>query len=152
MGIIMKDGRQYGVGGITPAENVTYDNTQSGMSATDVQGAIDELKNGSLYYRKGEFFEITGVVYCHSLTNGAGDKCSAFLAIPKMARTGQTFTYSITGSNVRTNSAVATSLTLTNVLIRGNVLVIDFNLGSNVGGNQIANVALSGVRIDFTSD
>lgn len=46
MGIIMKDGRQYGVGGITPAENVTYDNTQSGMSATDVQGAVDELKNG----------------------------------------------------------------------------------------------------------
>lgn len=46
MGIIMKDGRQYGVGGITPAENVTYDNTESGMTATDVQGALDELKNG----------------------------------------------------------------------------------------------------------
>ena len=42
----MKDGHQYGIGGIGWAENVSYDNTESGMTATDVQGALDELNAG----------------------------------------------------------------------------------------------------------
>jgi hypothetical protein len=42
----MKDGIQYGVGGIQKAEGITYDNTDSGMTATNVQGALDELNNG----------------------------------------------------------------------------------------------------------
>ena len=46
MGKIMKDGIQYGVGGIQKAESITYDNTDSGMTAIDVQDAIDELNNG----------------------------------------------------------------------------------------------------------
>lgn len=46
MGKIMKDGIQYGVGGIQKAESITYDNTASGMTAIDVQDAIDELNNG----------------------------------------------------------------------------------------------------------
>ncbi len=46
MGKIMKDGIQYGVGGIQKAESITYDNTDSGMTATNVQGAVDELNNG----------------------------------------------------------------------------------------------------------
>ena len=46
MGKIMKDGIQYGVGGIQKAEGITYDNTDSGMTATNVQGALDELNNG----------------------------------------------------------------------------------------------------------
>jgi hypothetical protein len=45
MGKIMKDGIQYGVGGIQKAEGITYDNTDSGMTATNVQGALDELNN-----------------------------------------------------------------------------------------------------------
>ena len=32
-----------GGGGSTSAANVTYDNTQSGLTATDVQAAVDEL-------------------------------------------------------------------------------------------------------------
>ncbi len=45
MGKIMKDGIQYGVGGIQKAESITYDNADSGMVATDVQGALDELND-----------------------------------------------------------------------------------------------------------
>lgn len=46
MGKIMLNGKQYGVGGIERAEDISYDNTQSGMSATNVQGALDEIKSG----------------------------------------------------------------------------------------------------------
>ena len=47
MGIIMKDGHQYGAGGIVEqAEDISYDNTSSGLSATNVQGALDEVKSG----------------------------------------------------------------------------------------------------------
>lgn len=49
MGIIMKDGHQYGIGGIERAEDVSYDNTESGMTATDVQGALDELSAGLIH-------------------------------------------------------------------------------------------------------
>lgn len=57
MGKIMKNGIQYGVGGIQKAEGITYDNTDSGMTATEVQGAIDELNTGLAAAQKG----ITGV-------------------------------------------------------------------------------------------
>lgn len=40
------NGKQYGVGGIEKAKDISYDNTQSGMSATNVQGALDEVKAG----------------------------------------------------------------------------------------------------------
>lgn len=46
MGKIMMNGKQYGVGGIEKAKDISYDNTQSGMSATNVQGALDEVKAG----------------------------------------------------------------------------------------------------------
>lgn len=46
MGKIMKDGQQYGVGGIQKAESITYDNTASGMTATNVQSAVDTLNAG----------------------------------------------------------------------------------------------------------
>lgn len=111
----------------------------------------EEIGVNALYYKKGEFFEIPSIVYCHSLTSGSGLNCSAFLAMPKMAREGQTFTYNILGNNVRTNSAVATPITVERVTIRGNVLIIDFSFANGIGYNQIANVALNSVRIDFTS-
>lgn len=44
MGIIMKDGHQYGIGG--NAGKIAYSNTQSGLSATSVQDAIDEVNGG----------------------------------------------------------------------------------------------------------
>lgn len=46
MGKIMMNGIQYGVGGIEKAKDISYDNTSSGMSATNVQGALDEVKSG----------------------------------------------------------------------------------------------------------
>ena len=46
MGKIMLNGKQYGVGGIEKAKDISYDNTSSGMSATNVQGALDEVKAG----------------------------------------------------------------------------------------------------------
>ena len=39
------DGVKYAIVGETTAEDVSYDNTDSGLTADDVQGAIDELKN-----------------------------------------------------------------------------------------------------------
>lgn len=48
MGKIMLNGIQYGVGGIEQAKDISYDNTESGATATDVQGALDELNNGLL--------------------------------------------------------------------------------------------------------
>lgn len=35
-----------GTGGETAAEDITYDNTTSGLTATDVQSAIDEVAAG----------------------------------------------------------------------------------------------------------
>ena len=54
MGKIMLNGKQYGVGGIEKAKDISYDNTSSGMSATNVQGALDEVKAGlsSFQFRK----------------------------------------------------------------------------------------------------
>lgn len=46
MGKIMMNGIQYGVGGIEQAKDISYDNTESGATATDVQGALDELNKG----------------------------------------------------------------------------------------------------------
>ena len=46
MGRIMMNGIQYGTGGRPTAEGVTYDNAESGITATNVQGAVDELSNG----------------------------------------------------------------------------------------------------------
>jgi hypothetical protein len=46
MGKIMLNGKQYGVGGLNNAEDVSYDNTSSGMTATNVQDAVDELNTG----------------------------------------------------------------------------------------------------------
>lgn len=46
MGRIMMNGIQYGTGRRPTAEGVTYDNAESGMTATNVQGALDELSNG----------------------------------------------------------------------------------------------------------
>lgn len=46
MGRIMMNGIQYGTGGRPTAEGVTYDNAESGMTATNVQGALDELNAG----------------------------------------------------------------------------------------------------------
>lgn len=45
MGKIMKEGKQYGVGGVVNAESISYSNTVSGLSALDVQNAIDEVEN-----------------------------------------------------------------------------------------------------------
>lgn len=50
MGIIMKDGYQYGVGGIEQADDISYDNTQSGLTATNVQEAVDELNAGLMMF------------------------------------------------------------------------------------------------------
>lgn len=49
MGKIMLNGTQYGVGGIEQAKDISYDNTESGATATDVQGALDELNNGLMW-------------------------------------------------------------------------------------------------------
>lgn len=46
MGRIMMNGIQYGTGGRPTAEGVTYDNAESGMTAKNVQEAVDELNNG----------------------------------------------------------------------------------------------------------
>lgn len=46
MGKIMLNGTQYGIGGIEQAKDISYDNTESGATATDVQGALDELNAG----------------------------------------------------------------------------------------------------------
>lgn len=54
MGKIMLNGIQYGVGGIEQAKDISYDNTESGATATDVQGALDELNAGLM----GEFTQI----------------------------------------------------------------------------------------------
>ena len=65
------------------AEDVDYDNTVSGLTATDVQAAIDEEAaaidtiNSKLVYKSGESFSIKGV-YCANLTQYNG----AFASIP----------------------------------------------------------------------
>lgn len=43
MGQIISNGIIYSGGGSQKASDVSYNNTESGLEATDVQGAIDEL-------------------------------------------------------------------------------------------------------------
>lgn len=45
MGIIMRNGKKYSGASSSMAENIVYDNTESGLEANDVQGAIDELSS-----------------------------------------------------------------------------------------------------------
>ena len=44
--LLEKEENGGGSGGVTTAANVTYDNTISGLTATDVQAAIDEVAAG----------------------------------------------------------------------------------------------------------
>lgn len=43
MGAIAYRGKIYGGGGASSADKVSYDNSRSGLEATDSQGAIDEV-------------------------------------------------------------------------------------------------------------
>ena len=43
MGKIMRNGKKYSGASSSMAENIIYDNTESGLEANDVQGAVDEL-------------------------------------------------------------------------------------------------------------
>lgn len=43
MGMIIRNGIVYAGGENASAETTSYDNTESGLSADNVQGAIDEL-------------------------------------------------------------------------------------------------------------
>ena len=45
MGKIMRNGKKYSGASSSMAENIIYDNTESGLEANDVQGAIDELSS-----------------------------------------------------------------------------------------------------------
>ena len=45
MGKIMRKGKKYSGASSSMAENIIYDNTESGLEANDVQGAIDELSS-----------------------------------------------------------------------------------------------------------
>ena len=51
MGRIIKNGVAYG-GSSSKASSTTYDNSTSGLSATNVQGAVDELDNNLSEYIK----------------------------------------------------------------------------------------------------
>lgn len=66
MGRIMMNGIQYGTGRRPTAEGVTYDNAESGMTAKNVQEAVDELNNGLT----AEFFECTNPY--NQYTSGQG--------------------------------------------------------------------------------
>lgn len=61
MGRIMMNGIQYGTGGRPTAEGVTYDNAESGMTAKNVQGALDELSNG-LTTQTGTFTKVSSKI------------------------------------------------------------------------------------------
>ena len=37
-------------GGASTADKIKYDNTESGLQSTNVQGAVDELNNSLTYY------------------------------------------------------------------------------------------------------
>lgn len=61
---INKNGTKHKIGIIMPAffpaSRVTYDNSQSGLSATKAQSAIDELKNNQLWIQTGSCTAKTG--------------------------------------------------------------------------------------------
>lgn len=61
MGRIMMNGIQYGTGGRPTAEGVTYDNAESGMTAKNVQGALDELSTG-LTTQTGTFTKVSSKI------------------------------------------------------------------------------------------
>lgn len=101
------------VGGVPAADEVTYDNTDSGLSAADVQAAIDEVaqaaggiadapSDGTLYGRKdGVWAEVPG---------GGQDTGYATMNV----QTGAAYTLALSdaGALVTMNNAAANTLTV----------------------------------------
>ena len=66
MGKIMRNGKKYSGASSSMAENIIYDNTESGLEANDVQGAIDELSSNVDEQNK-KLTNITGNKYVHDV-------------------------------------------------------------------------------------
>ena len=120
MGKIMKDGIQYGVGGIQKAEGITYDNTDSGMTATNVQGAIDELNNGLTYK---DWYTWTS--YLSSQEQETSAFCTAMV------------TNNIVSVSIRTKSRVHSENDVIMTIPEGYRPFIDMHAIAKIGNNDV---------------
>lgn len=92
MGKIMKDGIQYGVGGIQKAESITYDNTDSGMTATNVQGAVDEQASAISDLNTGlASFQIRKVNFSYSIAANSNTHGNLYTTINNDMPSGYRF-------------------------------------------------------------
>lgn len=115
-----------------PASATTYDNSQSGLSATRVQGAIDEVAS-ELIPKSGS---TRGVVYMTSTIYDGSKRISTMIPLPhanqktitltKVTIAGQGTDYSSDCSavfKVSTGFAIST----TNASLVGNACYVDFD-------------------------
>ena len=96
------------------AGDIPFDNTASGMTATDVQGAIDEVVDDGSYH-VGDVIDITALVLsCYSTTT----RLDIYVPLPKTIPSGSTLTIAGIWRIILTNnSTLASSVVLNNAAL-----------------------------------
>ena len=136
------------------AEDVSYDNTVSGMTATDVQAAVDELKSNLSdlpYYQDGETYSITQTVYIIGMSGSNGKSYTATLFLPKKIPNDYTITYSASMNNIRCgNTTLSSGLSVSGMSIRGdNTIIFTAESTTATSANSLCNIVPNSITITF---
>ena len=136
------------------ASDIPYDNTTSGMTATDVQDAVTELKNNLTelpYYQDGEEYKITSSIYITGFTSSTGKNITGTIYLSKIIPSGYTLTFTGSINNIRVGSTVITSgITISSVDIKGdNAIIITCNYTTSATSNSVGNVVPNSLTLTF---
>lgn len=144
MGKIMLNGKQYGVGGIEKAKDISYDNTQSGMSATNVQGALDEVKAGltKLPLPVYPYATTTSVLVNNSYKQGDRIHIEVVVTSSSTMPSGNIFSLGITLGTVK--NLVMIGLNDSNDLIVANAEISQAGVVSQWQSNTVKTFAVIG--------
>lgn len=129
----------YGAGGASSAEDVSYDNTTSGLEADNVQDAIDEL-NSNLVLHVGDVLTDTFDFYGNFAGGGKLRVCLVFNKILGDDITGATLT-NVTDSGAQTFALSGGSL----VGQRINMNLTDITLVRRSAGIFLSDNSTSGL-------
>ena len=121
------------------ASDIAYDNTASGLTATDVNAAIDEVVDDGSYH-VGDTIDITNLVLsCYS----GSSNLSIYVPLPKAIPSGATLTvagnwriiltdYNTLTSRVVLNNAALSTIGTVSAILRDNGVLIRVALNSGV--------------------
>ena len=136
------------------ASDIPYDNTTSGMTATDVQDAVTELKSNLTelpYYQDGETYSITQTVYIIGMSGSNSKSYTATLFLPKKIPNDYTITYSVSMNNIRCGNTTLTSgLSVSGMSIRGdNTIIFTAESTTATSANSLCNIVPNSITITF---